>query len=190
MRASIVVSVIAGLLLAASMTLIHDSRSAPLLSWLTNRPGSSVEPAALEAHAGNINERTLPVGTVIRGLLQAPVGTRVSQSGDLVTLSVTEAVVLDGAISIPRGASILGQVSEVRAASGPASGGFLTLTFKSVTDSGGRPHRLKARPLRTSDLLPPDGSPPGDIELQRGDVLDIRLEAPLTVPVGTSRNAG
>jgi len=208
MRASIVVTVIAGSLLAAAMSVLVNPRSASLVSWLTHRPvatsdmpalpdlavdasNAAVSPPANQPAPASepVDDVTLPVGTVIRALLQLPIGSVLSRAGDNVTLSVTEPVLIGGAVAIPRGASVQGVVTEARAAEAGRGSGLLSLTYKSVTDVGGRMHRIKARHLRTTDLLPAGAAAPSDIELQRGDILEVRLEAPLVVPVSAARTS-
>ena len=208
MRASIVVTVIAGSLLAAAMSVLVNPRSASLVSWLTHRPATTSDmlalpDLALEASNASgsaaakpaadasepVADFTLPVGTLIRALLQYPIGSVRSRAGDSVTLSVTEPVLVGGAVAIPRGASVHGVVTEARAATSARGVGLLSLTYKSVTDVDGRMHRIKARHLRTTDLLPAGTALPGDIELQRGDILEVHLEAPLVGPGSTARTS-
>ncbi|HEX7877959.1 MAG TPA: hypothetical protein VF720_01040 [Candidatus Eisenbacteria bacterium] len=208
MRASILVTVIAGSLLAAAMSVLVNPRSASLVSWLTHRPATTTEMLALPdlAMEGSDaavspaenettngieppNVLTLPAGTVIRALLQYPIGSVVSRAGDAVTLSVIEPVLVGGAVAIPRGASVQGVVNEARGAEGGGGVGLLSLTYKSVTDVGGKMHGIKARHLRTTDLLPAGAARHGDVELQRGDILEVRLEAPLVVAVGAGRTS-
>jgi hypothetical protein len=202
MRASIVVTLIAGSLFAASMSVLVNPRSAPLVAWLTDRPASVASLPLPDLNAPDAatlanglptdppagpGRLTLPAGTVIRGLLQFSLGSAGNRAGDNVTLSVTEPVAIDGAIAIPRGASILAVVTEARSATAGRGTGFLTLSYRSVTDIDGRMHRLKARHLRTSELLPLGTEAPGEITLEPGTILEVRLEAPLELPAGAGR---
>jgi hypothetical protein len=194
MRASIVVTVIAGSLFAAAMSVLVNPRSASLVTWLTHRPehahrSEAPAPGDSEATAATPLELTLPAGTVIRALLPFPIGSISSRAGDSVTLSVTEPVSIGGAVAIPRGASIQCLVTEARPADVGRGAGLLSMAYKSITDAGGRRHRIKARHLRTTDLLPAGARVPGDVELQRGDILEVRLEAPLVVPASAIRNS-
>jgi hypothetical protein len=112
------------------------------------RPASAAEPAPI------LIPRPAPVPAV-RGELTVPAGTRVllelthslntkrSKDGDRVQMRVAFPVSVEDRIAIPRGATVLGTVTEVKGAKGK---GDLYIRFDTLMLSDGTTRDLRARP--------------------------------------------
>jgi hypothetical protein len=70
---------------------------------------------------------TLAAGTAITLVTTAPLSSKISVKGDLVTLRTAEDVRLDDQIVIPKGTEATGQISDARATGGLGMGGRLAV---------------------------------------------------------------
>lgn len=91
-------------------------------------------------------ERTVTVaaGTVIKGTLQTPLSSKTNKVGDVISLTVSEPVVVDGETVIPAGMVIHGTVKAVNPAGRASQKGSIALSFDSITLASGKTLALAA----------------------------------------------
>lgn len=80
---------------------------------------------------------TIPEGTQIRARLASQLDSGQVRIGDLVMMDVLEDVKIENAIAIPRGAIVMGHVSEAKGARKMGRGGRLDISFDTVTAGDG-----------------------------------------------------
>ena len=92
-------------------------------------------------------EATVPKGTPIRLSFIDTLSSRVTRKGDAFRTLVTEAVMIDGSVTVPSGSNVVGVVSDVvPAATGfKHKGGMLALEFTRVDTPTGASAPLKAK---------------------------------------------
>ena len=80
---------------------------------------------------------TVPSGTVLALRLSQTVSTSSHDAGDVVTATVTETVTgPDGAVLVPSGAEVSGEVQESRRSDGPENRAVLAFRFRTLTVDG------------------------------------------------------
>jgi hypothetical protein len=87
---------------------------------------------------------TVPAGTSIRASLSGELRSDKTEAGAPITLSVVDAVTVDGTVVIPAGATVTGEVVSAKASGKTKGRGDITLAFKSVTDASGKSHPIAA----------------------------------------------
>src|ERR1700730_5255748 len=80
---------------------------------------------------------TIPAGTVIPARLASQLDSGDVHAGDLVTMDVLEDVRIEGELVIPRGALVMGHVTEAIGARKMGRGGKLNVLFETVTAGDG-----------------------------------------------------
>ena len=101
-----IVLVLAGCASAPGDSSAGDSAAAPGIARGAGGSGSRAADAKKPV--------TLPEGTAIKVVLDQTIASDKNQTGDSFEASVAEAVVLDGATAIPKGARVSGTLTEVR----------------------------------------------------------------------------
>lgn len=89
-------------------------------------------------------EVTVAAGTEFQATLRAELTSHESKPGDTFALEVTEPIMIDGYLAIPKGARVTGQVAAAKASGSVKGRGEITLAFTSVTDAKGDAHPIQA----------------------------------------------
>lgn len=90
-----------------------------------------------QAQSGRENV-TIPEGAPARLALQNPLSSKLSEVGDTVTATLTDAVrSADGRVAIPRGTEFTGRVTQVKAAQRPQKEATITIVFDAMQMSYG-----------------------------------------------------
>lgn len=79
---------------------------------------------------------TLPAGTVITVRLDNAVGSKISQTGDSFSATVSDPIELDGKTVIPKGATASGTVDEAKPRGRFKGAALLRLSLRSITANG------------------------------------------------------
>lgn len=150
MQPKIIVAFVAGGLLVGAAALLNSNTVRGLdlkAPAALNEPasGSATPVARASSPPRSARTLTLPGGSILKASLQSNLASHESRAGDLFTLTVTEPLVIDGRMAIPRGASIHGVVVAARPSGKIDGRGQLTLDFRSVTDAYGRTHAIDAQ---------------------------------------------
>ncbi len=109
--------------------------------------GIGVAGAAIVASGPESRQVTIPAGTVLVAALDQTVSTETARAGDQVTLGTTEPVALGGALELPEGAELRGEVTHARGGGRIAGAPELTLRFTELALDGDR-YRIAADPFR------------------------------------------
>jgi hypothetical protein len=133
-------------------------------------------------------DATVPKGTPIRLSLIDLLTSRTSRKGDPFRALVTEAIVIDGTVTVPSGSNVLGVVRDV--VSGETGfmgkGGMLALDFNRIDTPTGASAPVKARltslaSRRTSTAFA-RGGPPGAVTAgAQGKEAVLEPNVPMTV---------
>jgi hypothetical protein len=149
MQPKIVVAFVAGGLLVGAAALLNSNMVEQLdlkaPSGVSEAGGAPSPVAKVSTPPRSARTLTIAEGTVLKAALQSNLASHESRTGDQFTLTVTEPILLDGRVAIPRGASVHGVVVGARPSGKIDGRGELTLDFRSVTDVNGRTHRIDAR---------------------------------------------
>ena len=87
----------------------------------------------------------IPDGTEIAVRLERRISSKTARVEDRIEASVAEPVRVGGTVAVPTGATVTGIVQAVEAASRPAHGGRLELSFDSLETAGGRTVSIRSR---------------------------------------------
>jgi tRNA A-37 threonylcarbamoyl transferase component Bud32 len=90
---------------------------------------------------------TIPPGTRLRLVMEAPLSSESARAGDAFTAESTSPVVVEGVEAIPSGVRFAGRVTEAASAERAEGRGRMTLTFDSVRLVDGSRASLQTRPL-------------------------------------------
>lgn len=138
---------------------------------------------------------TVPAGAPVNVVVDQSLSTGVNQSGETFEASVASPLIVDGKTVIPKGASVVGRIVDLRRADSPRSAAHLELALESVQVGkksygihttvndrrGGKPQ------LRTASA--PNGRAVAalllrkDIRLRPETPLTFKLEQPVTIEV-------
>jgi hypothetical protein len=92
----------------------------------------------------------VPAETVLSVVLDEPIGSKSSTSGQIFNATVQRPIEIDGVVAIPKGARATGVVREAKSAGRFKGGARLALALTSIT-VGGRDYEIEtSSPLRTS----------------------------------------
>jgi len=111
--------------------------------------GASSKPAAKEAPP-RPRPIVVPAETVISVVLDEPVGSKISTSGQQFSASVREPVEVDGRVAIPKGARATGIVKDAKPAGRFKGGAQLELTLASIEVHGENYEVHTTAPTETS----------------------------------------
>jgi hypothetical protein len=111
------------------------SATDPNSSSATPDSGATASKPAREA-APRPRPIVVPAETVISVVLDAPVGSKISQPGQTFTASVSEPIEVDGKLAIPKGARASGIVKDAKPAGRFKGGASLGLTLTSIDIHG------------------------------------------------------
>lgn len=130
------------LLIFLLITIVACSKPQPATE--SESPSSSAEPAnpasqpapKLERRAVEAKPVVIPAGTVLTVRLDQAVGSKISNSGDTFSASLSQPVVVNGATVIPAGAAAQGTVVQAAPLGRFKGGALLRLALTSVTIHG------------------------------------------------------
>jgi hypothetical protein len=133
-------------------------------------------------------EATVPRGTPIRLSLIDILTSETTRKGEAFRALVTEAIVIDGIVTVPSGSNVVGVVSEVvpGTTGSQGRGGMLVLQFNRIDTPTGARASLKARlaelkPVRSSAILVGGGAPGAVVAGAKGREVVIGSDTPLTL---------
>jgi hypothetical protein len=118
--------------LAFVLTGCAKSSNQPVTSDTASSPSSSSGAATKEA-APRPRPIVVPVDTTISVVLDEPIGSKTSTTGQTFTATVRTPVEVDGRMAIPKGARVSGVVKDAKAAGRFKGGAVLELALTSVT---------------------------------------------------------
>ena len=153
------------------------------------RPKSSVlwEPASdSESRIPFHDSESLPVGTLLTVRLTDAINSRPSASDPTASTTfvalVDEPVVIDGALVVPRGASVTGRVESTRVSTTKRDHGSVRLTLDQV-DIAGRELEIRTSSLfARGDSVPSHARKVSDVvSVEQGRRLTFRLAEPATL---------
>jgi hypothetical protein len=160
-----------------SLGLVPDTRPVPEARWV---------------------DATVPRGTPIKVSLIDTLTSQTSHKGDVFRALVTEAIIIDGTVTVPSGSNVRGIVSDVVLAETgfKGQGGMLALDFNSIATPTGATAPLKARltelgPRKSSAVLAAGavpgtfaaGAPGREAVLRSNTTMTLVLEEPLRIKV-------
>jgi len=143
-------------------------------------------------------DATVPRGTPIKVSLIDTLTSQTSHKGDVFRALVTEAIIIDGTVTVPSGSNIRGIVSDVVLAETDSKGhgGMLALDFNRIDTPTGATAPLKARltelgPRKSSAVLAAGGAtgtveagtPGREAVLRSNTTMTLVLEEPLRIKV-------
>ena len=126
-----------------------------------------VPPARAATPKGLAATFTVPAGTVFYLRLQTPVSTKTSKEGQTITAVVARAVTLQGAVAVPPGAVLKGQLEKCSQPDRPDQRAELLLRFREIEIPGEGKLNLKAQisgVANARETLLPDGTIVGVLE--------------------------
>ena len=133
-------------------------------------------------------DSTVPRGTVLKLSLLDSLDSGSSRKGDAFRTLVTDAIVIEGSVTVPSGSNVMGEVSEViPAATGfKGKGGMLRLEFNRIGTPTGASADLKSRltgltPPRSSAVLAGSSDPGAVAAGARGREAVLDPNTPLTI---------
>ncbi len=146
---------------------VPDTKPVPAVKWL---------------------DSTVPKGTVLKLSLIDSLSSGSTRRGDAFRTLVTDAIIINGTVTIPSGSNVMGEVSEViPAATGfKGKGGMLLLDFNRIGTPTGASAQLKARltgltPPRSSAVLAGPSDPGAVAAGARGREAVLDPSTPLTI---------
>jgi hypothetical protein len=133
-------------------------------------------------------DSTVPEGTVIKLSLIDSLDSGSARKGDAFRTLVTDAIVINGTVTVPSGSNVMGEVSEViPAATGfKGKGGMLRLEFNRIGTPTGASADLKSRlkgltPPRPSAVLAGSSDPGAVVAGARGREAVLEPNTPLSI---------
>jgi len=114
-----------------------DAQSATAKSGKESGKESKEHREAKEAKAEKREPLVVPAGTAVTVSLGSALGSKLSQPGQTLTGSVAKDVLVEGAVAIPKGATVGGTVTDAKPLGKFAGGAVLQVRLDSINLNGG-----------------------------------------------------